>query len=74
MSEDIDPVEFIKGLDSDDIKRLHSLIAILRRVDGWCKVNRFIGRWIVFTFIATLVIMTQGYDAIVRVLGAIRGH
>jgi hypothetical protein len=72
MSEEID--KFVNSLDADDIRRLHSLISILRRVDGWCKVNRFIGRWIIFTLIATLIIMVQGYDAIIRVVGAIRGH
>lgn len=69
-----DPIEFIKTLDPEDLRRLHGLLSILRRIDGWCKINRIIGRWIVFTLIATLVILTQGYDAIVRVLGAIRGH
>jgi hypothetical protein len=72
--DDIDPVEFIKGLEPEDLKRLHRLLSILRRIDGWCRVNRAIGRWFIFTVIAALVIVTQGYDAIIRLLGAIRGH
>lgn len=66
--------EDLSGLDPEDLKRLHSLLALLRRVDAWCGINRKIGRWVVFTLIAALVLLTQGYDAIVRVFGAFRGH
>lgn len=71
---DNDLAQFLNGLEPDDLRRLHKLISILRRVDGWCRINRAIGRWFIFTVIAALVIVTQGYDAIIRLLGAIRGH
>jgi len=71
---DADLVEFMKELEPEDAKRLHRLISILRRIDSWCAVNRVIGRWFIFTILAALIIVMQGYDALVRVLGAIRGH
>ena len=66
--------EFIKGLDHDDVARLAKLLAALRRVDGWCSVNRAIAKWLIFTAIAAIVLMSSGYDTLVRLISFLRGH
>lgn len=66
--------EFIKGLGDDDIQMLAWLLKSLRTINGWCAVNRAIGKWLIFTAIAAIVLMSAGYDAIVRFISFLRGH
>ena len=56
-------------LSPEEIERLQRLAALLKRVDGWCRVNRSIGKFIIVTVIGLLIIMSQGLDAIRNLLG-----
>lgn len=65
---------FIKSLGPDDIKWLQWLLTALKRVDGWCRINRFIGRYLILGAIAVIVLMSNGYDALARFISFLRGH
>lgn len=59
----------MNGLDPEDIERLKQLAKTLKRIDGWCRVNRVIGKFIIITIIGSLILLSQGLDAIRNLLG-----
>ncbi len=41
----------------------------LRMVDGWCRVNRSIGKWLIVTGLTALIALSGAWDAIRNLLG-----
>lgn len=56
-------------LPKDDYQLFMHFISILKRVDGWCSVNRAIGKFILFVVITALIMFSQGFDAIKNLFG-----
>ena len=67
MSEDAK--KFLEKLDADDLRRLSWLLAVIGRVEGWCLVNRWIGKMVIATIIGFLILTSQAWDAIRNLLG-----
>ena len=40
-----------------------------RRIEGWCRINRAIGKFVFLTIIGLLIALSQGLDAIRNLLG-----
>lgn len=59
----------MSSLEPEDIERLKQLAKTLKRIDGWCKVNRAIGKFIIVTVIGLLILFSQGLDAIRNLFG-----
>ena len=56
-------------LDPEEIERLKRVARVLARIEGWCLINRAIGKFIFFTVIGLLILLSQGLDAIKNLLG-----
>ncbi len=56
--------DFIKSLSPSDVKRLEWLLGIIGKIDGWCAVNRWIGKYLIIGGIGLLILFSQGLDAI----------
>lgn len=69
MSNPDNPEEFIKNLSTQDLLRLSRLLRTIERVEGWCKINRAIAKFIIYGGIAALIVLSQGIDAIKHLLG-----
>jgi len=75
LSRPQDEKEFINvSLPKDDFQRLSKLLETLRRIDGWCSINRAIGKFIIFGAIAVLVVLSQGFDAVRNLLSGFGKH
>lgn len=55
---------FVASLSKDDINRLSWLLGIVEMVEGWCKINRMIGKFIIVFIIGTLILFSQAFDAV----------
>lgn len=64
-----DAEKFLSKLDKADVERLDRLLATLRMVDGWCRVNRAIGKWIIVGGISLLILLSGAWDALRNLLG-----
>ena len=64
-----DAEEFLEKLDKDDLDRLERLLATLRMVDGWCKVSRWIGKWIIVSGLTLLVLLSGAVEALQKLIG-----
>lgn len=64
--------KFIEGLDKEDIDSLTTILAIWRKAQGWCAINRWLFRWVVFGLIAALIIASQFVDAVKNLFSVIR--
>lgn len=61
-------------LSSTDYQLFMTFISTLRRIDGWCKINKAIGKWLLFGGITLLILMSQGLDAVRNLLGLSGKH
>lgn len=65
---------FIAGLSKSDIDNLRSVIGLLRMINSWCRVNR----WIALGIIAAIVTVAQGAEALQKIFAAVaavfKGH
>lgn len=59
---------FISKLSSDDINRLSWLLGIVEMVEGWCKINRMIAKFLIVVVIGTLILFSQAFDAVRNLL------
>ena len=41
----------------------------MERMDGWCVINRQLGKFVFFTAVGLLILLSQGLDAIKNLLG-----
>lgn len=57
-----------------DWERLQWLMNVLRNIDGWCRVNRVIGKYVFVAMIAAAIFLWKGIDAINHLIGWARGH
>lgn len=57
-----------------DYHRLTNLLAIFERVDGWCRVNRYIARIVLYGAIAGLIFISQALDAIRNLFSGLGKH
>jgi hypothetical protein len=60
--------KFIASLSKDDIGRLNWLLQVIEMVDGWCKINRVIGKFLIASIIGALILFSQGFDALRNLL------
>jgi hypothetical protein len=68
MSED-EAQELLAKLDADDIRRLTWLLAVVGRIEGWCSVNRWIGKAIIASIITFLIMTSEAWNALRNLLG-----
>jgi hypothetical protein len=59
----------IEALDADDVRRLTWLLAVVSRIEGWCSINRWIGKVVIAGVITFLIMTSQAWDAIRNLLG-----
>jgi hypothetical protein len=59
----------IEALDADDVRRLTWLLAVVGRIEGWCSINRWIGKVVIAGIITFLIMTSQAWDAIRNLLG-----
>jgi len=59
---------FVASLSKDDIDRLSWLLGIVEMVEGWCKINRMIAKFIIVVIIGTLIMFSQAFDAVRNLL------
>jgi hypothetical protein len=59
---------FISKLSEDDIGRLAWLLGIVETIEGWCKINRMIAKFIIVFIIGTLILFSQAFDAVRNLL------
>lgn len=64
-----DPAKFIASLEPDDLRILSWLIKTLRMVDGWCRVNRAIGKFLIVGLLLGLIMLSNALDAVKNLLG-----
>lgn len=58
-----------ESLEPEEIERLRKIARVLARIEGWCSVNRSIGKFIFYAVIGLLILLSQGLDAIKNLLG-----
>lgn len=61
-------------LRKEDYRRLSRLLETLRRIDGWCSVNRYLARIILYGGIAALIFLSQGLDAVRNLFSGMGKH
>lgn len=61
--------KFLEKLDADDLRRLSWLLAIVGRIEGWCAVNRWIGKVILVGGIGALILLSNVVDAVKNLIG-----
>lgn len=61
--------KFLQKLDKGDLQRLDWLLSVLRKVDGWCSVNRFVGKWVIVTGLTFLVLLSGAVEAFQKLIG-----
>lgn len=54
----------MSDLSEDELKALKSLAKLWARVEGWCAVNRWIGKTLIIGGVGLLILLSQGLDAI----------
>jgi hypothetical protein len=54
---------------SEDAERLKRFAGLLERVDGWCKINRWIGKFILVGGIGLLILFSNALDAVKNLIG-----
>lgn len=62
---------FVSSLSKDDIDRLAWLLGVVEMVEGWCKVNRYIGKIVIVSILAGLILFSQAMEAVGKLIGAI---
>ena len=61
--------KFLENLDADDLRRLSWLLAMIGRVEGWCSINRWIGKVVIAGAITILIMTSEAWMAIKHLLG-----
>jgi hypothetical protein len=56
-------------LSPEDIRRLQWLLACIERIEGWCLINRWIGKTILVGGIGMLIWFSNILDAFKNLLG-----
>ena len=56
-------------LTPEDEERLIRISRVYGRMENWWKINKAIGKFIFFTAIGLLIVLSQGFDAIRNLLG-----
>jgi hypothetical protein len=69
VSDDEAKELLLSKLDADDIRRLAWLLAVVGRIEGWCSVNRWIGKAIIASIITFLIMTSEAWNAIRNLLG-----
>lgn len=64
--------DFLEKLDADDMRRLEWLLRIIGRVEGWCAVNRWLGKVVIAGIITFLIMTSQAWDAIRNLFGMVK--
>lgn len=59
-------------LSYEDARRLQRLLSLWRSIDGWCRVNRFIGHVLFFGLLAAVILLSNALDAVRNLFGL--GH
>jgi len=59
----------LKTLSPEEVAALARIAKVYGRIEGWCKVNRAIGKFVFFTVIGLLILLSQGLDAIRNLFG-----
>lgn len=66
MSED---THDLLKLEPDDVRLLLRLIRIMKRIEGWCAVNRWIGKTLLYGALTLLVLLSGAVEAIQKLIG-----
>ena len=66
--------DFIAGLDKEDIETLARIIAVFRKAQGWCAINRWLFRGVFFGVVGIIILTSQGIDAIKNLFQFFRSH
>lgn len=70
-----DESEFVNVmLPREDYRRLSKLLDTLRRVDGWCSINRSIAKIFLYGAIAALIVLSQALDAVRNLFSGLGKH
>ena len=69
MSNPADEDHITVTLPKDDYQRLSKLLSTLKMVDGWCRINRAIAKFLIFGIITALIVMSQTLDAVKNLIG-----
>ena len=70
-----DESEFINVmLPREDYRRLSRLLETLRRIDGWCSINRYLARIVLYGGIAALIFLSQALDAVRNLFSGMGKH
>lgn len=59
---------FVASLSKEELDRLTWLLGIVEMVEGWCKINRMIAKFIIVVIIGTLIMFSQAFDAVRNLL------
>jgi len=75
VSNDKGETDFVNVmLPREDYRRLSKLLDTLRRVDGWCSINRSIAKIFLYGAIAALIVLSQVLDAIKNIFSSLGKH
>ena len=64
----------VDNLPPETWRRLLSLLKLMERMEGWCQVNRAVGKFVLFTIIAGLILFSDALDALRNLFGFMTRH